>query len=208
MTSPQSDESLEPRSDRLAEIAQLASIFGGTVSGREAVYVSTPITSGQRFAVWHAEQAHDPEGPSYRLAHAQHVVEPNRAKARELVARLRQSVRQVVIDPTGVSDFEGWNQADYRVLWAQVIDRYVERIVFVDGWAHSNGCAYEFLIACRRGISMSDQRDISLSAVDGLDLIRRATGELVRLRQDVSFLSWVVREVENVANPSANVGAQ
>lgn len=201
--------SFEPRTSRAGEIEALVGFLGAVVPPGGAVYLSAPITSGRRFSDWHSARtqlSREASDPHYRKAHVEEVVEPNRARARGVVNRLRAETGCVVIDPTAIQDFEGWVQDDYRVLWALVIERHATRVVFSDGWEHSNGCAYEFLVACRRRLPMVTELGVELGRREGVALLRAAVAELQTLSLDLNFLRWVVRECELVQESSQNGG--
>ena len=186
-----------PRSSHEHEIQQLTEMLVSTVEGRTAIYLSAPITSGQRFSDWYAQRGKrlDPSQPLYQDEYSRTVIDPNRRQAQTLARRLRRQFPQTLIDPTAVGDMSGWTQDDYRHLWACVIERYVSTIIFIDGWQYSNGCAYEFLIACKGGIIMLTEDQSPLQPVEGRQLIRTATRELHRQALSVTFLERCVEEL-------------
>jgi hypothetical protein len=171
--------SFPPRSDRGPEIAALVEMLASAIPGRTAVYVAVPITSGRRFADWFPRRGPgvEPGTPAYRAEHDRHVVGPNCAAAAAEVRRLRAVFPGVVLDPTAVA-LAGWEQQDYHTLWATVIGRYAGTVVFLDGWAYSVGCAYEFLTALRTGAVTLAAGLTPLSAADGTAALRDAVGAL------------------------------
>ena len=141
-----------PKSERPRDVEALVGMLASVVADRTAVYVATPITSGRLLLEWY-----DSRGPGldlgtseYRSAHRRCVIEPNLARGADAVRRLRAALRRVVIEPSAVN-LEGWQQADYYVLWATIIRRYADTVVFLDGWEYSEGCAYEFFTALETG---------------------------------------------------------
>ena len=138
-----------PQSVHAREIAFMLEILASVIEGRTAVYVSTPITTGKRFLKWYVQKKIDERVPltEQKDMFLREVVEYNRQRARVVVRRLRHGSSKIVIDPTSIVDFPGWTQDDYRCLWGRVIERYVDRVIFIEGWQYSNGCAYEFLVA-------------------------------------------------------------
>lgn len=142
-------DSFPPITAHEREVAALLNILGSVIVGRAAVYVSAPITSGRRLALWVGSRnvEFDPSHPENQAEFQREVLEPNCAHAQDVVSSLRKKFPNVVIDPTALKDIDGWTQDDYRHLWAKVIEQYATTVVFVDGWQYSNGCSYEFLIS-------------------------------------------------------------
>jgi hypothetical protein len=175
----ESGSEFPPKAQRPDQVALLAEAFASVAIGRTAWYVSSPLTSGKRSFEW--QRANKELGDSSQLLSEdfkQQVLSRNRTDAARFVDSLRARERSVVIDPTGLADIPGWTQSDYRVLWAEVIRRYVSTVVFRDGWQHSNGCAWEFLTA-----SLADcvllREDLSrLSAAEARSELEEAAAEL------------------------------
>ena len=167
-----------PRPDHPEEVAKIAEAFAAVVEGRAALYVSSPLTTGQRFIDWRGStSAPDPRDVAYPEAFRRAVFEPNRENAKAFVARLREERADVVINPTGLPDLEGWTQRDYRSLWGEVIRRYVRLVVFRNGWEYSDGCTYEFFVAARHGVSMVFENLSPMTAEEGLGLVGTAVDE-------------------------------
>jgi hypothetical protein len=120
-----------------------------------------------------------------------HVIMPNRAHAALVTATLRERELGPFVDPTLVPDFIGWDQHDYRFFWGSVIEHFVARVVFVDHWEFSSGCAYEFLIASRKSVPCFDERGNQLLPEQGRVLIENAIGELAGHGLNTEFLSQV-----------------
>jgi hypothetical protein len=107
---------------------------------------------------------------------------------RTLVNRLRKESKDPIIDPTSVGDITGWTQNDYRSAWAQIIRAFAQRVLFVDGWQFSNGCAYEYLVAVQAGIPTLDEERAPIDIVKAANLLRAAISELSSLDVDAEFL--------------------
>lgn len=122
-------------------------------------------------------------------------MELNRKAASVFAAELRRTKMRVVIDPTALADLPGWTQDDYRFFWGKVVEEYAAEAVFMDGWQYSNGCAYEFLVACRSGVVTVDALQQPISVDRGLSLIGAALDEYRRLGQPSEFLSRVHSEL-------------
>lgn len=188
-----------PATKRERDIELLLNILGSVVIDRSAVYVSTPITSGQRFAHWSSNRdiEYDLSHPETFLEFKREVLDPNSEHARAIIKDLRRLLSRLLIDPTALKDIEGWVQDDYRVLWAKVIELYSDTVVFLDGWQYSNGCAYEFLISNRVTPcpSILDERLQPLTLEDGTRLVKLAVGELQKSKLPTRFLQQVISEL-------------
>jgi hypothetical protein len=174
--------------------------MGTAVPPNGAIYVSAPITTGRRYAEWMSTPALRPEGTGadVDLGFVREVVQPNRARARRAVDELRRAGRGIVIDPAALNDVPGWGQDDYRCLWAEVISRFASRVVFVDGWEFSSGCAYEFLVSMRLRIPVESECGERLGWGQGSDLLHAAIIALQQGALDVAFLRWVGDEIRSV----------
>lgn len=167
-----------PRPIRCEDIEKLLELLRAVVTKRGALYVSAPITSGRRLTEWHIQSNGSLSRltkPDYQEEHLKKVVEPNRAHAAMSVLSLREKYpTHTVIDPTAVGDLKDWTQDDYRYFWGEVIIRYVSKVVFVDGWQFSSGCAYEFIVARRHGIETTDEEGRTIELEDGRRLLTEA----------------------------------
>jgi hypothetical protein len=188
-----------PETTHQREIDSLLNMLGSVVVDHSAVYVSTPITSGRRFADWSSgrDLEIDLSHPETYQEFLREVLKPNSEHARKIIDRLRSLFPKALIDPTALKDFEGWVQDDYRVLWARVIEQYADTVVFLDGWQYSNGCAYEFLIANRliRRPSILHERLETLTLGNGVSLVKSAVVELHESKLPTDFLRQVVDEL-------------
>jgi len=173
------DDNWMPHPSNRSQIETLAAVLATVVEGREAVYVSSPLTSGPRALEWHAASAarveEDFETGSETFRRV--VVGANREAASTFVHRLRSEIDALVIDPTALPDVPGWGQPDYRYFWGEVIRRYASKVVFRGGWMYSNGCVYEFLIATESGATTVQEDLSSLNLEQGIALISGAIEE-------------------------------
>lgn len=185
-----------PQPDHEHEWEALVGVLASAVGGREADYVSTPITTGQRFLAWYHAEGHALERGSdaYKRAHEAQVIRPNGLDAQEFVARLRRE-RRLVIEPTSLC-LPHWTQNDYRHLWGKVIERYARRVVLLDGWQFSSGCSFEFYVAARSGIDASSQDGQFISREQGCSLIAAAIVEMEAIQFDTAFLKQVFQALQ------------
>lgn len=195
-----------PKTTHEHDIESLINVLGCVVVDKSAVYVSTPITSGRRFAHWSSTRdiEFDLSHPETYLEFKREVLEPNSEHAREIIKNLRMRFDQALVDPTVLKDIEGWIQDDYRVLWARVIERYADTVVFLDGWQYSNGCTYEFLIAnCTTPRpSIFQERLEPLTVEEGIRLVKSAIMDLQRSKLPTDFLQQVLNELIKLHAPS------
>ncbi len=189
-----------PVSSRHAELDRLAAFFDTISAGREAVYLSAPLTTGPRLVSWRRSlrsQAVDPairDEDEFRSA----VLSPNQAAAAEFARTLRLRLGRPVIDPTSLPDQPEWTQIDYRVFWGKVIERVVSRVVFMDGWAVSDGCTYEFYVACRSGCDTLHATLEPLTLHAGMAEIAEGIRERIAHAQDAAFAEQVLEAVSGL----------
>lgn len=177
---PSLTDHFPPKAKDEQTIAAILAAFACIIPLKSATYVSAPITTGPRFLNW--RRAHgsilSPKTAEYDAAHSKHVIEPNSAAASGTIQAIRARSVEPIIDPTAFQGPKSWSQADYRDFWGRVIEKYVSKVVFLEGWNYSSGCAYEFLVACRNGIPTLDANEHRLSLSKALDLIDDAIRDL------------------------------
>lgn len=127
-----------------SQIKMLIALLGSAIPEKSAIYVGGPITSGSRFDRWFNETGHALNGNAddYWKARYEAVVRPNIETGLRLAGELRRRRGEIVIEPFSLY-VSTWTQDDYRYFWGKVVEQYVKEVVFVDGWAGSNGAAYE-----------------------------------------------------------------
>jgi hypothetical protein len=151
-----------------------------------------PITSGQRFLVWlakHKITASDVDSTKQTLRedHRQSVIVPNRKHAQQVVHTIRAHSNEIVIDPSALPYIPDWTQEDWRSFWEHVIERFARAVYFVDDWAYSNGCAYEFYVAHRLGLPVYDERGELLDLAAGRKKINDAASDFKERNHPTSF---------------------
>jgi hypothetical protein len=171
---------------------------------RDATYVSTPITTGERFVRW--RRSLDPSvsesDPVYRAGLAE-VVQANVDHARPIVERVAETLAGHVIDPTRLGSVNGWTQYDFHAFWTEVISRYASTVVFVDGWQFSTGCVLEFSAAVRAGRRILDERLKPLPASEALSLVRAASEEIRANGLPTATMDEAVRVLRTTAGQTA-----
>ncbi len=202
------DDVFPPQTSRGAEIEALIELLRGVFPGRVALYVSSPITTGQRFVDWYSRQRNlAASAEQYRREHLNKVVAPNRSAASALITRAREIDSGPVIDPTAVGDIEGWTQGDYRTAWARIIEEFARAVVFANGWEFSNGCSYEFLVATKAGVETLDESWRPISLATSVSLLRRTVGEVSSRGLPAEFLLGILEDLESLGNlPPSEIG--
>jgi hypothetical protein len=187
---------MDPCEKATAQFEAPLQAFAYFIGATHAVYVSAPITSGWRFLSWYREKGKEIKDQSvYREAHARDVIAPNCAQVRTAMALLKhREYPTPVLDPTAF-DVPHWSQHDYRCFWGKVIERFVDRAIFLDGWEASVGCVYEFCVAAREGVPIFDERDAPLDASKAVKLIRRAAHAMEELNLDTEILRAALGEL-------------
>lgn len=151
----------------------------------QAIYVSTPITTGPDLVRWF--EAHPSALPHDQAAARARFRERNTGAVRPLVARVRHRYAgRDIIDPTQLEDVPGWRQVDYHLFWARVIAACAERVVLADGWQYSVGCSIEFTVASIVGLPTLDARLEVLARDSAVRMLRRASREL----EAVGLATW------------------
>lgn len=167
-----------------------------------AIYVSAPVTSGPLLTEWYRRSngSLSRSHPKYDEQHKKKVIEPNLERAALIVRSLRNRYpNYCLIDPTTLDlDQEGWNQDDYRYFWGEVIKQYAAKVVFVEGWQHSAGCAYEFLIAQRCNIEALNEQGSIITVEEGTRLLRTAAEALGSVTDSADFVKGVLQDLSTL----------
>lgn len=143
---------------------------------RAPVYVSTPITGGNRLYDFLAEKGVTSKKelsiediPAYNSK----VITANCSRAKQIAREVRRS-GQDAIEPAAIS-LPGWCQTKYNQHWTEVVrDLPLSKVVVCDGWQLSYGCLLEVRVALDRGIPVEDERGRTLSRGAALDEVREA----------------------------------
>ena len=194
-----------PQPDHEHEWAALEGMLACAVEGREADYVSTPITTGTRFMDWYHNEGSKLQRGSdaYKRAHEEQVIACNSLHARQFVEQLRTR-RRIIIEPTSL-EFGHWTQNDYRHLWGKVIERYARRVWLLDGWQYSSGCAFEFYVASRSGIETLSETSCFISRQQGAEMIEAAIADIATIGQSTDFLQAVVATLHDIRHVEVEV---
>ena len=165
------------------------------VTGKEnAAYVSVPITTGKRFLEWYKEKGRLLKNTEYAEAHFTEVIKPNMEDAQDFISHIRETHQCIVVEPTSLT-IDCWTQTEYNNFWKVVIEQYIDKVYFGDGWYLSKGCTIEFMTAFKRGIPTYKQNKKHLGGTEGLELMRAGAEEYKSLGLDAGFQSKMVEEL-------------
>ncbi len=162
-----------PSSIKKKEINLILKILDSIFYKRKAVYLSIPITTGKYFSDWHI-RGRTNQKIRYIKAIRDKVFPNKYTNLLNKENNIINKFRRPVINPELLNDVPGWKQEDYHTLWAHIIKKYVDIVIFADGWQYSNGCTYEFLISHKNNVSTIDEKQNTLSLNKGIKLVDSA----------------------------------
>ncbi len=148
-------------------------------------YLSVPITTGRA----HIDQNNDRE----------RIIEYNKQRAHLAANRLRGVLQGMVIDPSRLMDIPAWRQSDYHTFWVKVIEQFVERVYFLDGWQYSVGCTIEFATATALSLPTMTENRVPIDISSGKALISAAINEYEDRGRDATSLRRSLSKVEVAA---------
>lgn len=141
-------------------------------------YLSGPITGGKRFLDWHRTKGWVLSNAEYRRERRLAVVEPN-IDAVQAAAQSERAAGRNTIEPGSFeADFKEWGQKEFLDFWEKVIEEHAEFVRFMDGWAYSAGCTYEYLCALRCALKTCDMQGEDLGPKRALELIDVALADI------------------------------
>lgn len=164
-----------------------------TIQSPEVIYVSCPITSGNRLYAYMDAQGFSSYEEAKRDGEAffQHVILPNIQESERASLLLAHQSSGVVISPTAFEKrFQGkedrWEQDEFMSMWISMIHAKVTQIVLLNGWEYSSGASEEYLTAVlmqmgfteRSNIAILDAQGQSISLDQGIELLYRALVDL------------------------------
>lgn len=175
-------------------LAAIRQIWRSAFGSSRVAYLSGPITTGRRFIDWWRGDGHALAAGSeeYRAALRERVIAPNEDALKLTAELLRARNAQPVIEPASL--FVGhWSQTDYLELWERFITDHASRILLMDGWEFSAGCASEFCRAHLDGVPTARIDGTPVVARDGIAAIRRALAEVEALDPLPAYLAKTLR---------------
>jgi hypothetical protein len=165
-------------------------IWRSAFGSSRVAYLSGPITTGWRFLDWwRVNGSQLQEGSAeYVTSLREHVIEPNETQLKVVAELLRAKLPEPVIEPASLF-VSHWSQNEYLELWEQFITDHASRILLMDGWEFSAGCASEFCRAHLEGVRTERIDGTPVVARDGIAAIRRALLEVQALKPIPDYLA-------------------
>lgn len=168
--------------------------FNCAIGGRTATYVSGPITTGHKFIDWYISTGHELESKNgtYQEIKKEFVLSKNESDILEVANTLRKSSLTPVIEPASLH-IATWDQMDYHRFWTELLRRFISRVVILDGWQYSIGCALEFHYAVQYGIEVYNQNGQPLKIRDGRKLVLDAADDIERRGGSLDALQHIAQ---------------
>lgn len=179
----------DPSTSTSQPLAAIRQVWRSAFGSRKVSYLSGPMTTGLRFIEWWAETGHSlvPDSSAYRDGLREQVILHNEAQLKLAAELLRAKGSELVIEPASLL-ISGWSQQDYLELWEQFIVDHASRILLMDGWEYSAGCASEFCRAHVEGVPTARIDGSPIVARDGIAAIGRALTRVEALEQPPVYL--------------------
>ena len=173
--------------DPTGELILSAFVCAGAID-RDVVYVSTPITTGPLLIEFASDA-------SQQRSQAE-VIRANIAGAKDITERARSAFpNELIIEPTSLRDVVAYEQYDYHRLWCALIERYVNVVVFNDGWQYSTGCATEFATAVLTGARILDHHLNDMPILEATLMLEEASSSLYQSGRPVETHELVLSAV-------------
>lgn len=192
----QARHTVDPKNSLMQRLSRLASVLGPferhdfspdfverlkeEANGRKILYVSTPVTGGQRLYQFLAEKGKKSVrelDPADNQQFVSNVIEKNCSAAGDLADSFRNE-DTLVVDPSRLA-VNRWQQAEYLNHWLDVV-KIASGVVLQDGWELSEGCVHEARTAFSLGIPVCDARGQALTRETAL---QRLEASLARVRE-------------------------
>lgn len=136
------------------------------VGARKVVYLSGPITTGFRLL--------EAVRTGGAIAGA---IDSNLTDLAAAAERLRSTTGSIVLDPSPLA-VDDWSQADYMLLWTELIGRHASEVRFMPGWQYSLGCVGEFIHAVRIGVATKDLEGVAIPEGEGRSLVTASISDM------------------------------
>lgn len=184
------------------------SALDSVLNGEKGVYASSELTTGRRaydLVRQHgADSVHHLRDILGEDPHRSMVLERNCEEASTFAARLRAELggRELVITPAPFMA-PGWSQAEYLHFWETLIRTRVSAVYFNEAWQYSNGCTFEFAVACEAGVECYDAARRPLPLERGIGMVEDAIRELEQAGLDVPRLRLHLERLQTRRPPVA-----
>ena len=180
------------------EIDKKVQQFSNLLNGKEAIYISGAITTGKDYINWYTNYGKLIDNKTdFDKLHNIDVIAKNLKTIKDFTTNLRNKSDDIYIEPATL-EIEEWDQPDYLYYWGQIITKYVNKIIFIDGWCFSKGCIYEYYIGLKKGIELVDQNFKLLNQEKVILNIKKSIQETQKNEIDVKFQLHILHEIEKM----------
>jgi hypothetical protein len=169
--------------------------------GRKAIYASTELTTGLRlYTELRARQlktGDELRETMGRAWYSANIFDANVEAGRRFADAVRERADGAPVITPGPFSAPGWSQAEYLGFWETLIRTRVSAVWFNENWQYSNGCVFEFAVACHASVGTFDHRGRPLSRAEGAGLVRAALAELDRDSFDTTAMRDSLERIEH-----------
>ena len=172
-------------------------VFSGidcVLNDEKAIYCSSELTSGARlYDALRDNQVKTPAELKEKLGKpwwSENIFGRNVKLGKEFAQCVRESLndKTMVITP-GPFLAPDWSQPEYLFFWETLLRTRIKSAWFARNWQFSNGCTFEFAVACDADVPTFDRDGKPLEPDKGLQLIESAIRQLDADGFDTSPLS-------------------
>lgn len=181
--------SIRPQTTQLSEIEGMLNSMHSFEIDR-ANYIACPITGGPLYVELVSTYSN-----GISKSALESLVERNVALAHDFCSRVRDSTRQVCINPA-VLQRKHWDQDDYRHFWSRVIEMFAESVYLSRGWELSTGCLFECFLAVRLDLPLFNHDLMKLDHVETIELALSGIDTLQSIGENSSFLNWLAEQFQ------------
>lgn len=153
------------------------------LNGEKGIYASSELTTGRRaYDLAREHRAGSMQELREMLGDEPHralIFDRNCDEASAFARRLKAEMggAEMVITPAPFMA-PGWSQAEYLHFWETLIRTRVKAVYFNEAWQYSNGCTFEYAVACDAGVACFDSSRRPLPLERGIELVENAVREL------------------------------
>ena len=177
-----------------------------TITAKEVIYVSTPITSGKRLYDYMEAKgfATIEEAKKDWKGFVLNVITPNIEESERTSAKFALETDGAVIAPTAFEKrFHGnrvgtWGQDTFMSMWLALLEEHVTHLVMLDGWHYSNGASEEYVQAVKKGILITDAGGNKITLDQGVQLLQKALDDIHGRDLKAPVLVEVLAELMNL----------
>jgi hypothetical protein len=176
-----------------SNIDKLIDLLECAIEEKSAYYVSIPMTSGKRFIDWYKKEGtyYKNKGDNvYRQEHYKSVLSKNIKNSSTKIKKIKKEINGIIIEPTKLN-MDEWEQDEYRYYWGKIIEKYIKKSIFFDGWQYSNGCSFEFLKSMSCNLICLDERLNKITLKKAIALLTESIKELNECLIDTEYLEKI-----------------